>query len=65
MCDNKVSDGKIRIVIVDDHNVVRSGLGAFLQVFDDLNWSEAADGWRLWKYMALHPRSADGPRDAC
>ena len=54
MCDNKVSDGKIRIVIVDDHNVVRSGLGAFLQVFDDfeLVGRQLMDG-RLWKYVKL------------
>ncbi|NTV90643.1 MAG: response regulator transcription factor [Clostridiales bacterium] len=37
--------GKIRIVIVDDHRVVRSGLGAFLQVFDDLELvGEASNG---------------------
>ncbi len=37
--------GKIRLVIVDDHRVVRSGLGAFLQVFDDLELvGEASDG---------------------
>jgi len=28
--------GNIRVVIVDDHNVVRSGLGAFLQINDDM-----------------------------
>ena len=26
----------IRVIIVDDHAVVRSGLTAFLQVYDDL-----------------------------
>ena len=36
---------KIKIVIVDDHNVVRSGLGAFLQVFDDFELAgEASNG---------------------
>jgi len=40
-----MSDEKIKIVIADDHNVVRSGLGAFLQVFDDFELvGEAADG---------------------
>ena len=38
-------DGKIKILIVDDHNVVRSGLSAFLQVFDDFELvGEAANG---------------------
>jgi NarL family two-component system response regulator LiaR len=37
--------GTIRIMIVDDHNVVRSGLGAFLQVFDDFELvGEASNG---------------------
>lgn len=36
---------KIRILIADDHSVVRSGLGAFLQVFDDFELvGEAANG---------------------
>lgn len=30
-----MSNDIIKIMIVDDHSVVRSGLGAFLQVFDD------------------------------
>jgi NarL family two-component system response regulator LiaR len=30
-----MSNENIRIMLVDDHNVVRSGLGAFLQIFDD------------------------------
>lgn len=35
----------IRVMIVDDHTVVRSGLSAFLQVTDDLEpVGEAADG---------------------
>ena len=37
--------GAIRVLIVDDHAVVRSGLAAFLQVFDDLELvGEAANG---------------------
>lgn len=39
------SDPVIRILIVDDHAVVRSGLGAFLMVHDDLKLvGEASDG---------------------
>ncbi|MDY7077953.1 MAG: response regulator transcription factor [Chloroflexota bacterium] len=35
----------IRVLLVDDHAVVRSGLGAFLLVFDDLELiGEAGDG---------------------
>lgn len=36
---------RIKILIVDDHSVVRSGLGAFLQVFDDFELvGEASNG---------------------
>ena len=35
----------IRVMLVYDHAVVRSGLGAFLYVFDDLDLvAEAKDG---------------------
>jgi NarL family two-component system response regulator LiaR len=35
----------IRVMIVDDHALVRSGLGAFLEVYDDLELAgEAEDG---------------------
>ena len=35
----------IRVMIVDDHNVVRSGLSAFLMAFDDLQLvGEASNG---------------------
>jgi two-component system, NarL family, response regulator LiaR len=38
---------RIKVMIVDDHGVVRSGLGAFLQVFDDLELcGEAESGER-------------------
>lgn len=38
-------DGPIRVMIVDDHSVVRSGLSAFLMAFDDLERvGEAASG---------------------
>ncbi len=37
--------GPIRVLLVDDHAVVRSGLGAFLMAFDDLELvGEASDG---------------------
>ncbi len=40
-----MSSETIRIMIVDDHSVVRSGLGAFLQVFDDFELvGEASNG---------------------
>jgi NarL family two-component system response regulator LiaR len=36
---------RIRVLVVDDHAVVRSGLAAFLQVFDDLELAgEATNG---------------------
>ena len=39
------NDKPIRVMLVDDHAVVRSGLGAFLYVFDDLELvAEAKDG---------------------
>ena len=37
-----VGDGLIRIVIVDDHPVVRRGLEAFLELYDDLRLVGAA-----------------------
>ena len=40
-----IEDKPIRVLIVDDHAVVRSGLAAFLMVFDDLQLvGEAAGG---------------------
>ncbi len=50
-------DKKIKILIVDDHNVVRSGLGAFLQVFDDFELvGEASDGKQaVEECAAKHP----------
>lgn len=35
---------RIRVMIVDDHTVVRKGLGAFLQAFDDLEMVGEAGG---------------------
>ena len=38
-------DKKIKVMIVDDHSVVRSGLGAFLMAIDDLELvGEASSG---------------------
>ncbi len=40
-----MSNNSIKIMLVDDHSVVRSGLGAFLQVFDDFELvGEASNG---------------------
>ncbi len=40
-----VDSERIRVMLVDDHAVVRSGLAAFLMAFDDLELvGEAADG---------------------
>src|ERR671924_677611 len=40
-----MSKNRIRVLIVDDHGVVRSGLAAFLKAFDDLELvGEAANG---------------------
>lgn len=37
-------ENRIRVMIVDDHAVVRSGLGAFLMVYDDLELVGEASG---------------------
>lgn len=37
-------NGPIRVMIVDDHAVVRSGLSAFLTIYDDLELVAAASG---------------------
>ena len=47
----------IRVMIVDDHAVVRSGLGAFLMAFDDLEMvAEAGSGEQAIKLCSqVHP----------
>lgn len=52
-----MSEDKIRIVIADDHTVVRSGLSAFLLAFDDFELvGEAADGKEAVELCeTLHP----------
>ena len=43
-------DALIKVMLVDDHNVVRSGLAAFLTVFDDLSLvGEASMGKKLFR----------------
>ena len=43
--DNPGTSSRIRVLVVDDHTVVRSGLSAFLSVYDDLELvGEAAGG---------------------
>lgn len=45
MADAPVRPGRIRILLVDDHQVVRRGLRTFLEVQDDIEVvGEAADG---------------------
>ena len=40
-----MSEGRIRVMIVDDHAVVRSGLAAFLMAYDELELvGEAGSG---------------------
>lgn len=48
---------RVRVMIVDDHAVVRSGLAAFLQAFDDLELAgEAASGQDAVRvYEDVHP----------
>jgi two-component system, NarL family, response regulator LiaR len=52
-----MGDSVIRVMIVDDHAVVRSGLSAFLTAFDDLEHVGDATGGAdaVRKCAALHP----------
>ena len=44
-------NGPIRVMLVDDHAVVRSGLAAFLMAFDDLEMvAEASNGEQALRY---------------
>ena len=45
MTDKDLTEETIRVMLVDDHQMVRNGLGTFLLVHDDLELvSEASDG---------------------
>ncbi|SRR6266508_4987939 len=52
-----IEPNRVRVLIVDDHAVVRSGLAAFLQTFDDLELvGEAAGGQEAVRLCDnLHP----------
>ena len=54
---DKAGDDPIRVMIVDDHAVVRSGLSAFLFAFDDLEYAGEASGGAdaVGKCVALRP----------
>ena len=46
MSAGQLGEGRIRVLIADDHAMVRSGLGAFLQIAPDLELvGEAPGGW--------------------
>ena len=55
--DNTGGIERIRVMIVDDHAVVRSGLSAFLLAYDDLEYVGEATGGAeaVQKCMALRP----------
>lgn len=57
MTSLKRAAGRIRVLIVDDHAVVRRGLGTLLQVFDDIELAgEAASGGEAVRLaVALQP----------
>ena len=50
---NKPSSARIRVLVVDEHTMVRRGLATFLKVFDDLELAgETASGQEaiLWHF---------------
>ena len=50
------SSSRIRVMVVDDHTMVRRGLATFLKVFDDLELAgEAASGQAAIQLCALQP----------
>ena len=53
----------IRVMLVDDHAVVRSGLGAFMMAFDDLELvAEAGSGEEAVRLCAqVHPEPEPVP----
>jgi len=53
--DESSATERIRVLLVDDHQVVRNGLRTFLSLQDDIEVvGEASDGARGW----LVPRSS-------
>ena len=49
------SEKPIKVMLVDDHNVVRSGLGALLMAYDDLELiAEASDGQEALQMCLEH-----------
>ena len=61
-----MTERPIRVMVVDDHAVVRGGLSAFLLAYDDLVLvGEAANGVEAVRLVALPPRrDPHGSRDA-
>jgi PleD family two-component response regulator len=57
---------KIKVLIVDDHQMVRQGLRTFLELLDDISVvGEAEDGRQaVQQAEALAGCCADGSRDA-
>lgn len=50
-----ITQGKIRVMLVDDHAVVRSGLGAFLLAYDDFELvGEASSGEEALRLCETH-----------
>jgi NarL family two-component system response regulator LiaR len=50
---NQASGDTIRVLVVDDHAIVRSGLAAFLQSVDDLELAGEASGGREAVHLAV------------
>ncbi len=58
--------GAVRVMIVDDHAVVRSGLSTFLMAYDDLEFvGDASGGLEAVRKCPDLPlrRGPDGPGD--
>jgi chemotaxis response regulator CheB len=61
-----IDESRIKVMLVDDHAVVRSGLSAFLSVISDLELvGEAENGDEAVRRCGLlQPDDLDGPDDA-